>query len=178
MPWYNQHRRWCRRVRKKQLNMMRPCIINSDEDSATTCPEFERVVLVHLQKQLVAFVDSLQFTDKKEQLLIMLFYMFKMFFTPGTCIRLMCYDFSSAFDTIQPHLLSEKLLNMKVHASTITWILDYLANRLYVIVFVLSLYGRLPKLAWWLYQYQIRRWHGIGRTNNWQRWHPLPTGDW
>ena len=48
---------------------------------------------------------------------------------PGTCIRLMLYDFSSAFNTIQPHLLSEKLLNMNVHASTITWILDYLTNR-------------------------------------------------
>ena len=41
----------------------------------------------------------------------------------------MFYDFFSAFNTIQRHLFSEKLLNMNVHASTVTWILNYLTNR-------------------------------------------------
>ena len=36
---------------------------------------------------------------------------------------------SSAFHTIQPHRLSEKLSNMNAHASTITWMLDYFTNR-------------------------------------------------
>ena len=48
---------------------------------------------------------------------------------PGTCIRLMFYDFSSAFKIIQPQLLSEKLLTMNVQAFTM-WILDYLTNHL------------------------------------------------
>ena len=42
----------------------------------------------------------------------------------------MFFDFSSAFDTIKPHLLVQKLLNMKLPSSVISWIFDYLTNRL------------------------------------------------
>ena len=41
----------------------------------------------------------------------------------------MFFYLSSAFHTIQPHRLSEKLSNMNAHASTITWMLDYFTNR-------------------------------------------------
>ena len=41
----------------------------------------------------------------------------------------MFYDFSSAFNTIQPHLLADKLLKMNVSPSTVLWVLDYLTNR-------------------------------------------------
>ena len=40
----------------------------------------------------------------------------------------MFFDFSSAFNTIQPHLLPEKLLKMKVSIPTILWVLDYLTD--------------------------------------------------
>ena len=43
--------------------------------------------------------------------------------------RPMFFDFSSAFNTIQPHLLAEKLLKMKVSIPTILWVLDYLTDR-------------------------------------------------
>ena len=42
----------------------------------------------------------------------------------------MFFDFSSAFNTIEPHLLVQKLLNMKLPSSAISWIFDYLTNRL------------------------------------------------
>ena len=42
----------------------------------------------------------------------------------------MFFDFSSAFNTIQPHLLVQKLLNMKLPSSVISWIFDYLTSRL------------------------------------------------
>ena len=42
----------------------------------------------------------------------------------------MFFDFSSAFNTIQPHLLVQKLLNMKLPSSLISWIFDYLTSRL------------------------------------------------
>ena len=42
----------------------------------------------------------------------------------------MFFDFSSAFSTIQPHLLVQKLLNMKLPASVISWIFVYLTRRL------------------------------------------------
>ena len=48
---------------------------------------------------------------------------------PGSCIRLMFFDFSSAFNTIQPHLLAEKLVKMNVSPLTVLWILDNLTNR-------------------------------------------------
>ena len=42
----------------------------------------------------------------------------------------MFFDFFSAFNTIQPHLLVQKLLNMKLPSSVISWFFDYLTNRL------------------------------------------------
>ena len=42
----------------------------------------------------------------------------------------MFFDFSSAFNTIQAHLLVQKHLNMKLPSSVISWIFDYLTSRL------------------------------------------------
>jgi hypothetical protein len=48
----------------------------------------------------------------------------------GNSVRTMFFDFSSAFNTIQPHLLIQKLLDFKnVPSSLLAWILDYLTNR-------------------------------------------------
>ena len=48
----------------------------------------------------------------------------------GSTVRIMFFNFSSAFNTIQPHLLVQKLLNMKLPSSVISWIFDYLTSRL------------------------------------------------
>ena len=48
---------------------------------------------------------------------------------PGSSIRLMFFDFSSAFNTIQPHLIVQKLLAMNLSPSTVHWIFNYLTNR-------------------------------------------------
>ena len=42
----------------------------------------------------------------------------------------MFFDFSSGFNTIQPHLLAEKLLKMRISAQTVLWVLGYLTSRL------------------------------------------------
>ena len=42
----------------------------------------------------------------------------------------MFFNFSSAFNTIEPHLLVQKLLNMKLPSSVILWIFDYLTSGL------------------------------------------------
>ena len=45
-------------------------------------------------------------------------------------MRIMFFlDFSSAFNTIQPNLLCEKLLGMGVISSTVSWVADYLSDR-------------------------------------------------
>ncbi|KAL2091174.1 hypothetical protein ACEWY4_013437 [Coilia grayii] len=41
----------------------------------------------------------------------------------------MFFDFSSAFNTIQPRLLRDKLLRMGVEPGLVTWIMDYLTER-------------------------------------------------
>ena len=41
----------------------------------------------------------------------------------------MFFDFSSAFNTIQPLLLAEKLTAMRVDHSLVAWTTDYLTNR-------------------------------------------------
>ena len=47
----------------------------------------------------------------------------------GCTVRITCNDFSSAFNTIQPRLLSDKLQAMRVNSSTISWITNYLTDR-------------------------------------------------
>ena len=40
----------------------------------------------------------------------------------GNSVRIMFFDFSSAFNTIQPHLLVQKLLNHNIPGSILAWI--------------------------------------------------------
>ena len=42
----------------------------------------------------------------------------------------MFFNFSSGFNTIQPYLLAQKLLNVKLPSSVISWIFYYLTSRL------------------------------------------------
>ena len=48
---------------------------------------------------------------------------------PKTFVRILFIDFSSAFNTIQPHIMVEKLLSLSVNKNLIAWILDFLTNR-------------------------------------------------
>ncbi|KAI4900662.1 hypothetical protein NFI96_006187, partial [Prochilodus magdalenae] len=47
----------------------------------------------------------------------------------GSAVRIMFFDFSSAFNTLQPVLLGEKLRQMQVDESIISWTMDYLTGR-------------------------------------------------
>lgn len=48
---------------------------------------------------------------------------------PGTYVRIMFFDFSSAFNTIQPMILRDKLKDIGVNPSFVSWITDYLTDR-------------------------------------------------
>ena len=48
---------------------------------------------------------------------------------PSRYVRIMFFDFSSAFNTIQPPILRDKLDGMGVDPSFVTWITDYLTGR-------------------------------------------------
>ena len=47
----------------------------------------------------------------------------------GNSVRITFFDFSSAFNTIQPHLLIQKLLDHDIPGSLLAWILNYLTDR-------------------------------------------------
>ncbi|KAI4893514.1 hypothetical protein NFI96_020874, partial [Prochilodus magdalenae] len=47
----------------------------------------------------------------------------------GCAVRVMFFDFSSAFNTIQPLLLRDKLMKVEVDMHLVTWITDYLTGR-------------------------------------------------
>ena len=91
-------------------------------------------MLLRFQKMVTDFVDPLQFAYREgrgvdDAILYVLDHVYSHLDKPATSIRLMFYDFSSAFNTIQPHLLAEKLLTMNVQPTLILWVFDYLTNR-------------------------------------------------
>ena len=47
----------------------------------------------------------------------------------GSSIRVLFFDFSSAFNTLIPHILANKLIHLKVNNTTVNWILEYLTSR-------------------------------------------------
>ncbi|KAK0153824.1 putative RNA-directed DNA polymerase from transposon BS [Merluccius polli] len=75
---------------------------------------FERLVLSHLKDITDPFLDPLQFAYRANRI---------------TYARILCVDFSSAFNTIIPALLQEKLSQLSVPDSTCRWITDFLSDR-------------------------------------------------
>ena len=49
--------------------------------------------------------------------------------TPRNYCRTLFVDFSSAFNTIQPHILASKLVNLNLNKKLILWIIDFLTHR-------------------------------------------------
>ena len=95
---------------------------------------FERLVLNILQKEVSLKLDPLQFAYKAKRsvddaVLVFMNNALKHLEKPGTFVRVLFIDFSSAFNTIQPHLMTEKLLSLGVNRNLIGWILDFLTTR-------------------------------------------------
>ena len=111
------------------MNDLRPVALKS---AATKV--FERVALKHFRVLVTDFLDPWQFAYRRngsveDAVLHVLNSIYAHLDKPGTYIRLMFFDFSSAFNTVQPHLLAEKLLKMKISAPTVLWVLDDLTSR-------------------------------------------------
>lgn len=85
----------------------------------------ERLVLHHLRTQVQQTQDPLQFAYREkrgvEDAVLYLLHRTYSYLEEGGCsVRILFFDFSCAFNTIQPSLLQEKL---------ISWIADYLTDR-------------------------------------------------
>ena len=112
-----------------QLNDYRPVALTSVPMKCA-----EKIILKHLRRETENHQDPLQFAytrkrSPEDAILTMLHHLHQHLDKPGTYARTLFIDFSSAFNTIQPHLLVAKLLDMAVNPTIIDWIFSFLTDR-------------------------------------------------
>ena len=95
---------------------------------------FEKIVLNLLREEVNKKLDPMQFAYKakrsvEDAVLVFVNSILKHLETPHTYVRTLFVDFSSAFNTIQPHIMCNKLLFLGVHDRLVLWISDFLTNR-------------------------------------------------
>ena len=95
---------------------------------------FEKLILKMLKKEVEQQLDPLQFAYKakrsvEDAVLVFVNNALKHLEKTQTYVRVLFIDFSSAFNTIQPHIMVEKLLSLHVNKNLIAWILDFLTHR-------------------------------------------------
>ena len=99
---------------------------------------FERIVLKFLNPNKL--VDSLQFAYREswsveDATLFLINTLLSHLDKKRTYARAMFIDFSSAFNTIQPHLMLRKLMDKNVNSKLIIWIHKFLTGRLQYVRF-------------------------------------------
>ena len=122
----------CPILKKKNpssLNDYRPVALTS---IVMKC--FEKLVLRRLLTFTNEHLDPLQFAYKPHRgtddaILTVLHNAFLHLDKAGSYARILFIDFSSAFNTIQPHLLALKLLHLDVNPKLILWIVNFLLHR-------------------------------------------------
>ena len=115
--------------RPAELNDYRPVALTSH-----IMKTLERLLLHLLRLEVKDTLDPLQFAYKEhigvdDAVLYMLHRALSHLEEPGAYVRIMFFDFSSAFNTIQPIILRDKLKEMGVDPSFVSWITDYLTER-------------------------------------------------
>ncbi|KAI4881116.1 hypothetical protein NFI96_026359, partial [Prochilodus magdalenae] len=91
----------------------------------------ERLVPTHLRSLVRPSMDPLQFAGVgvDDAVIYLLHRALSHLEKPGSTVRITSFDFSSAFNTIQPRLLKDKLEHVGLESHLSNWILDYLTNR-------------------------------------------------
>ncbi|KAK3562926.1 hypothetical protein QTP86_011451 [Hemibagrus guttatus] len=95
---------------------------------------FEHLILHVLRPQVIHALYPLQFTYRQkvgvdDAILYLLHQTLSHLDKGKGAVRIMFFDFSSTFNTIQPLLLRNKLTDMQVDSHLVTWITDYLTRR-------------------------------------------------
>ena len=116
-------------AKAKELNDFRPIALTS-----IVCKQLERLVCNHLTKSLSDHLDPLQFAYKAKRgvadaTATLLDSCCRHLDKPRTFVRILMMDFSSAFNTIQPHLLLKRLIDLDVSPSLILWTRSFLCDR-------------------------------------------------
>ncbi|XP_078252377.1 uncharacterized protein LOC144592039 isoform X1 [Rhinoraja longicauda] len=94
----------------------------------------ERLVLAHLRPLVRPSMDPLQFAYQtrigvEDTIIYLRNRVLSHLEKPDSTVRIMFFDFSSAFNTIQPGLQGGKLERTGVDHHLTSWILDYITNR-------------------------------------------------
>ena len=114
----------------KVLNDFRPIALTS-----LVMKVLEKLVKKEVLKQVKGLLDPLQFAYQagrgvEDATLFLINVLVKHLEAPKTHARLLFVDFSSAFNTIQPYLLAEKLtLHFNLNPNLVGWLLDFLLDR-------------------------------------------------
>ncbi|MCI4391896.1 hypothetical protein PGIGA_G00139710 [Pangasianodon gigas] len=95
---------------------------------------FERLVLSHLKDITDPLLDPMQFAYRANRSVddavnMALHFILQHLDSPGSYARILFVDFSSAFNTIVPSLLRDKLSQLNVPDSLCRWITDFLTDR-------------------------------------------------
>ncbi|KAK3509893.1 hypothetical protein QTP70_019373, partial [Hemibagrus guttatus] len=111
------------------LNDYRPVALTS-----VVMKSFERLVLSYLKDITDPFLDPLQFAYRANRSVddavnMALHFILQHLDSPGSYARILFVDFSSAFNTIVPALLRDKLFQLNVPDSMCSWIMDFLTDR-------------------------------------------------
>ena len=112
-----------------ELNDFRPVALTSH-----LMKTLERLLLRHLMPKVLHAQDPLQFAYQTgvgvEDAILYLLHRAHSHLDKGAgTVRIIFLDFSSAFNTIQPLILQNKLSAMQVDPHLITWITNYLIDR-------------------------------------------------
>ena len=116
------------------LNDYRPVAL-----TAVPMKSFERIVMKHIKSILPSDFDPHQFAYRsnrsvEDAISLGLHRILHHLETPSSYVRVLFIDYSSAFNTIIPQKLHDKLLNnLKFPAALSDWILDFLINRQQVV---------------------------------------------
>ncbi|KAK3536977.1 hypothetical protein QTP86_029474 [Hemibagrus guttatus] len=111
------------------LNDYRPVALTS-----VVMKSFERLVLSYLKDITDPLLDPLQFAYRANRSVddavnMALHFILQHLDSPGSYARILFVDFSSAFNTIVPALLRDKLFQLNVPDSMCSWITDFLTDR-------------------------------------------------
>ncbi|KAL0190936.1 hypothetical protein M9458_013634 [Cirrhinus mrigala] len=111
------------------LNDYRPVALTS-----VVMKAFEKLVLAYLKDITGHLLDSFQFAYRANRSVddavnMALHYILQHLDRTGNYARILFVDFSSAFNTIMPDLLSDKLTQLSVPTSICQWIISFLTDR-------------------------------------------------
>ena len=95
---------------------------------------FERIILRYLKEVTAHLFDPFQFAYQanravEDAVSLGLHFILQHLEKPKSYARVLFVDYSSAFNTIIPHKLFQKLCDMNVHPSICHWVIDFLLDR-------------------------------------------------